>query len=123
LHREVGRPLIVGKLHYVFDGWLGDALLTTTPCFIVTDTARNAIESNLLSGVCFADVEVGRSGEFDDLYPECELPHFWWLKVGNAAFKEDFGLTPDLRLVVSAQALETLRAAGIDHAIVESATR
>ncbi|MEA3058034.1 MAG: hypothetical protein QOF34_849, partial [Sphingomonadales bacterium] len=86
LHREVGRPLIVGKLHYVFDGWLGDALLETTPCFIVTDEARKAIESDRLSGVCFADVEVGHSGEFEDLYPGRNLPHFWWMKVFSAPF-------------------------------------
>ena len=123
LHREIGRPLNVSKLHYVFDGWLGDALLETTPCFIVTDKARRMIETEKLSGVGFGDVEVSRSGEFDDLHPTLELPHFWWMKVNSASFDEDFGLTSDLRLAVSERAMATLRAAGIVHALVEPANR
>lgn len=39
LHCDDGK-LVVTRLNYEFDGWLGDALLETTPCFIVTNDAR-----------------------------------------------------------------------------------
>lgn len=29
------RPPLIRKLHYVFDGWLGDVLLEALCCFIV----------------------------------------------------------------------------------------
>ena len=38
-------PPIVSKLHYHFDGWLGNVLLETFPCFIVTDGARQALQA------------------------------------------------------------------------------
>lgn len=39
LHRENGK-LIVTRLNYEFDGWLGDGLLETTACYIVTDDGQ-----------------------------------------------------------------------------------
>ena len=33
--RHPGRVAAVHKLHYEFEGWLGDELLESTPCFIV----------------------------------------------------------------------------------------
>jgi hypothetical protein len=50
-----------------------------------------------------------------------ELPPFRWMIVDGAAFQHDFGMADDLRLVVSERALGTLRAVGIDHALVEPA--
>lgn len=37
--RTEGKPMVVHKLHYEFDGWLGDSLLETTPCYIVRSLA------------------------------------------------------------------------------------
>ena len=118
LHREDGR-LVVTRLNYEFDGWLGDALLETTPCFIVTDEARHAIEGAALTGITFSDVEVTRSAVFTDLYGDKVLPHFWWLVVVGQPGTDDFGLDNDLRLVASEQALVALRAVGLAHAEVQ----
>lgn len=38
------RSPVVSRLHYEFEGWLGDALLTTFPCFIATRAACQALE-------------------------------------------------------------------------------
>ena len=118
LHRDDGK-LVVTRLNYEFDGWLGDALLETTPCFIVTHDARKLIESAALTGVSFSDVEVTRSSLFTDLYGEKALPHFWWLIVEGEPEADDFGMASDLRLVASERALSILRQAGLMHAEIE----
>jgi hypothetical protein len=115
LHRENGK-LIVTRLNYEFDGWLGDGLLETTPCFIVTDEARQMIESAALSGVTFSDVEVTRSGKFIDLHGDMVLPNFWWMVVGDKPKVDDFGLSEDLMLIASERALDILRQSGLAHA-------
>lgn len=118
LHCEDGR-LVVKRLNYQFDGWLGDALLETTPCFIVTDAARQQIDEALLSGARFTDVEVTRSDLFTDLCDEKALPRFWWMVVAGKPEVDDFGMAGDLRLVVSGRALALLRTVGIAHAEVQ----
>jgi hypothetical protein len=37
--RRGNRRLVVTRLNYTFDGWLGDALIESTPCFILTERA------------------------------------------------------------------------------------
>ena len=37
-------PPIVEKLHFVFEGWLGDPILESFPCFIVTDRLARKME-------------------------------------------------------------------------------
>lgn len=117
VHRAEGK-LIVTRLNYEFDGWLGDPLLETTPCFIVSDKLRQAIEARALTGASFADVEVTRSATFSQLYPALQLPMFWWLVVNGTPFEDDFGLAADLRLVASKRALVELQNEGMKHAIV-----
>ncbi len=118
-HWEKGK-LVVTRLNYEFSGWLGDAIIESTPCFVVTDTARQMIEKAELSGVSFDDVEITRSGMFVDLYGERELPQFHWLVVHGQPEADDFGMANDLRLVVSRGALDILKRAGVDHAEIAS---
>lgn len=116
IDRSSGR-MEVKKLHYQFDGWLGDELLESVPCFIVTMKMAHEIERERLTGVAFDDVEVTTSDEFNELFPAKELPVFRWLKVTGTPGKNDFGLTPDLNLVVSDRALHLLQKIGISHAV------
>ncbi len=103
----------VGHLHYEFDGWLGDDLLQTSPCcYIVSDRLRLALVKIPYSGHAFADVEISTSELFRELYPSRELPHFSWLKVFGEAAKDDFGVSADKKLVVSARVLEAIRQNG-----------
>jgi hypothetical protein len=110
-------PPIVSRLHYEVDDWLGDALLAGFPCFIVTMEAKQALEALGTTGITFDSVEITVSGVFEDLHGEdMELPPFAWMKVHGEAGRDDFGLGPDLRLVVSERVLDTLSALGIAHA-------
>jgi len=105
-------PPVVSKLHLELDGWLGDDILETFPCFVVTERLRHAIEASEVSGYCFDDVEVTVSEQFREIYGEPNLPAFSWLKIVGGAGKDDFGLSSGHRLVLSKAALDLIRNAG-----------
>ena len=111
-------PPLVTRLHYEFEGWLGDVLLESFPCFIVTELARDSINRLDPTGANFGDVEVTTSEEFEELHPNTVLPRFHWLQIRGKAGQADFGLTHDSRLVVSERILRALRSLGLSHAIV-----
>jgi hypothetical protein len=112
-------PPIVSRLHYVFDGWLGDVLLTSFPCFIVTEGAKNKLMESGVTGVHFADVEITTSELFREIYPGRKLPRFAWLQVTGRAGQDDFGLVANKRLVVSERALDALKGLQLIHALIE----
>lgn len=114
--RTPGQPVVVHRLHYQFDGWLGDALLETTPCYIVATQLAEDIKRSGLTGASFAEVEISRSEQFEQFYPDRPLPDFVWLKPLGKAETDDFGVSLDLRLIVSEKALSVLRSHGITHA-------
>ena len=102
-------PPIVSKLNYEFDGWLGDELLEAFPIYIATSHLADLISQKALTGFTIGDVEVSRSGEFQDLYPNRELPNFVWLQIGGQVGKDDFGITEEHKLVVSQTALDLIQ--------------
>jgi hypothetical protein len=112
-------PPVVTKLHYEFDGWLGDSILETFPCFIVTVDLGNALSESNLTGFSLESVEISKSEQFVEFYPERELPEFFWLKIGKNAGLEDFGINDQHRLVISSSALEVLQKFGLDNCEIE----
>jgi hypothetical protein len=114
--RTPGIPTVVQKLHYQFDGWLGDELLESTPCYIVSERLAREIAQAQLKGTSFAEVEVTTSEQFNELYPNRKLPKFVWLKVEGQPGQDDFGIAPSLQLVVSERAMELLEQVGFSHA-------
>jgi hypothetical protein len=119
--RSAGRPTTVTRLHYVFDGWLGDELLESTPCFIATETLARALTDAQLTGFQLGEVEVSRSDQFLELCSDKDLPRFVWLKIEGSPGSDDLGLSDDMRLVASQAAMDVLQAAVIDQAIVTPA--
>jgi hypothetical protein len=117
MNRNV-HPPVVTKLHYHFDGWLGDRLLETFPVFIIVDDARQVLDRYGLTGFRFGDVEITISEEFEDAQPGQQLPKFAWLQVDGQAKFDDFGIRADGRLVVSERALDALKELGISNALV-----
>jgi hypothetical protein len=113
-------PPAVAVLHYELSGWLGDDLLESFPCFIVTDRCRRALETGGVSGCAFAPAKVTVSETFSELYPGRALPDFIWMKVNGRAEEDDFGLSSDYRLVISDRALRILEELQISHCDVEN---
>ena len=112
-------PPVVSKLHYQFDGWLGDDLLESFPCYIISEKLKTEIDSEKLSGYQVDQIEISKSDQFEELYPGIELPRFYWLKVTGKAGENDFGIAEDHRLVVSEKALTVLKKGKIDQADLE----
>jgi len=117
MNRNV-HPPVVTKLHYHFDGWLGDGLLETFPVYLIVDNARRVLDGYGLTGFRFADVEITTSEEFQVVHPGQPLPKFAWLQVDGQAKRDDFGIRADGRLVVSERALDALTELGISNALV-----
>ena len=107
--RTPGRPVVVHRLHYVFDGWLGDELLESGSCFIVTRRLAQLLTDCRLSGFELRPVEISQSELFDELYPDRLLPAFEWLQVTGESGVDDFGVDEGYGLVVSKSALEALK--------------
>ncbi|MEH7084418.1 hypothetical protein V7139_17015 [Neobacillus drentensis] len=109
----------ISHLHYEFYGWLGDELLESTPCFIVTEELAHAILTSPLKGYLLDEVEITLSDEFKELYPNETLPNFKRLIPLGKVFveennyldwlQEDFCLSQNLYLVVSTTAFEVLK--------------
>lgn len=109
-------PPRVNRLHYEFDIWLGDALLETFPCLIALETAANALKAAGMTGVEFDKVETSMSPMFEGFHPNFKLPPFVWLRVTGIAGRDDFGVAPDRRFVISERALDLIRPFGLKHA-------
>lgn len=109
-------PPLIKELHYEFDGWLGDDILESFPCYIITESLRKGIESNSLSGINFSDVLVSKSETFFDLYADRELPNFFWAKIIGEPFKDDFFITDKNSLAISEKAYILFKSYTIDQA-------
>lgn len=111
-------PPIVDKLHYEFHGWLDSDILTTFPCFIVTDHFLDVIKKNQFTGYAIDVVEVSKSEEFIDMFPGRELMKFHWFKVKGIAGIDDFGISDKNRLVISEKVLKAILKLNIEHCVV-----
>ncbi len=108
----------ISKLHFIFSGWLGDDIIESTPCFIVTEELEKKIEESELVGYEFQNVEISLSDEFIEMYPNRELPQFKRLiPKGSLVIEdetytkwtgEDFNLSDKFYLVVSERALNII---------------
>lgn len=119
MERSDGR-LVVTRLNYEFEDWLGDDLLGTFPCYMVTERLRDGLAASELTGFRFADVEVTVSGEFREWHPE-PLPRFAWLQVVGVAGQDDMWTTDEGRLYVNDRALAQLRTFSLDNCLVHEA--
>ncbi|KEO82792.1 hypothetical protein [Tumebacillus flagellatus] len=73
---EVLQAKHILHLHYEFEGWLGDELLTTHPCYLVTERVADFIQSSGCTGVEFGKVQISMSETFLELKPGVTLPSF-----------------------------------------------
>src|SRR5690554_7324171 len=112
-------PPKITKLHIEFDGWLGDDLIETFPCYIISEGLGNKIKEENLTGFIFDEVEISKSDQFKEMYPNRELPKFFWLKLHGVCEKDDFAFSDDYRLVVSDRALRVLKSWKVEEADIE----
>ena len=123
---EGGSLKEVTFLEYNFMGWLGDELLTTHPCFIVTESLQNDIMLYDLTGVTFRDIAMTFSDEFYELYGDKKLPRFVQI-ICNTSYEDnadnlqyDFYYNKYKRMIVSEKALNVLKQHRMDMCNIES---
>ena len=116
-------PPVVHRLHFLFEGWLGDDLVQDYPVYLTTERLARAMDAARLSGVVWESVEtewddqarllVGTSPEFPR-----NLPRDWrWMKI-DANPTADLWLGFEARLHVTERALQVLQRFNIDNADV-----
>ncbi|MGM7684691.1 hypothetical protein ACSVDA_21525 [Cytobacillus sp. Hm23] len=119
---DVDRMGVSGKvkfLHYKFDGWLGDELLESTPCFIIASTLQEELINSGLDDFNTEECAVSKSELFDELYPNREIPSFHrFLPKGTIQVKNGyseqwsghhFSLSQKAELVVTEEAVLILK--------------
>ena len=120
------RPPIFQKLHYVFDGWLGDDFLQIILTYVGTTRLAGLIQqmSPPVTGVQFDSVSVSKSREYLE-FAEClpaELPDLVWFKITGTAGVDDFGIGVHNELptlIISGRVLEGLKRANLNHCEIE----
>ncbi|MCH5345343.1 MAG: hypothetical protein J1E64_15055 [Acetatifactor sp.] len=123
---EGGKIKEVSFLEYNFMGWQGDELLSTHPCFIVTESLQNDIILNNLTGVKFKEISMTFSDEFYDMCGDVKIPQFVQI-ICNASYEDnagdlqyDFYYNKYKEIIVSERALSVLRQHKIDMCIIEN---
>jgi hypothetical protein len=112
-------PPRVQRLHYEFEDWLGDDLVESFPCFLVSEPLAAKLTAVDLGTFQLKDVEVTMTPEAKELLGDNAFPNFYWLDVAGTAGRDDVGITLTGLLVVSDQALAVLREFNIDNCDVE----
>lgn len=113
-------PPFVSQLHFVFNGWLGDDILETFPCYIISERLKNEILNSNLIGIAFKSLKVTKSIQFKDLYPNLNLPDFYWAIINGKYDTDDFVISEDFRLIVSENAFKVLSLFNVSNAIFEN---
>ena len=108
-------PPRVQRLHYQFDGWLGDALLESFSCYIVSKELGASLLASGLTGFNLEACRVSNSSQFDELHPGRKLPVLKRLRVAGTPGKDDFGISSDNELVVSMAAKSLLAQHHVEH--------
>lgn len=103
-------PPKVQALHFVFDGWLGDQLVESFPCYLVTSNLANSLIAAGVTGFELADAEVEASDQFKEIYPKRSLPPFKWLRVVGEASDSDIYITAENRLASSQKVIDVILA-------------
>lgn len=123
---EGGKIKDVIFLEYNFMGWQGDELLTTHPCFIITESLQNDIISNELTGIKFKQIAMTFSDEFYNICGNMEVPKFVQIICDDLyednieSLLNDFYFNKYKEIIVSERALNILKQHKLDMCIIEA---
>ncbi len=112
-------PPIVGKLEFIFTGWLGDDIIECFPVFLVSERLKKLLQTTSLSGFTIEECDINISEKMRELKPSTNPGQFFWLKVYGKSNLEDFFISSDNMLIVSSKALEILNQVRIENCLIE----
>lgn len=85
----------------------------------MTEKLKDSIELEKLAGISFHEVVISKSETFLELYPDRELPNFFWAKIHGEPNKDDFFITQKNDLAISERAYLLLKTFNISQADIE----
>ena len=120
---------LIKNLEYVFEGWMGDELVTSHPVFLVPDVLGEALLKSGLSGFRLDGLIYRKSEQFEDMRPETVIPNFVRLVPSGSVLTnkgcchywsgEDVCLTQIGDLVISLEAYKVIKNYKINYCDVE----
>jgi len=116
-------PPRVERLHYLFTGRPGDAVVESFPCFLATEALTAAIEAEL-TGARFADALVTVDPQLELMEPEglVTFPRWRWLQPVGVPRVDDIWQDERATLHVSEAGLAVLSRFGLHDCIVTPLT-
>jgi hypothetical protein len=110
-------PPVVSRLHYDFVSWLGDDIVASFPCNIVTEALATAIVEEGLTGADIDEVVVTKNPHFERFFPDTValLPEWKWLRPTGQPHHSDFWQDEQGVLIVSERALKLLRKFSLEN--------
>lgn len=118
--REVSvHPPKITKLHYIFDGWLGDDIVESFPVYLISEKLYELLKETELTGFEIDDCETEISETFATLQPDKTLPKFYWLKITGKTNRDDFWINEDNILTISESAYELIKQTNISNCDID----
>jgi hypothetical protein len=110
-------PPVVSRLHYDFVSWLGDDIVASFPCNLVTEALAKAIVDEGLTGAQIDEVTVTKNPQFERFFPDtvASLPEWKWLRPTGQPHDSDFWQDDQGILIVSERALKLLRKFSLEN--------
>jgi hypothetical protein len=119
-------PPILKEVHYEFEDWSGDCLVSSINVFLITPSAVNALRQMKATGFDLRPVQISTSDVFDELNAmraprrRVTLPDFKWLySTGSLEKGDDFIKSQGHALIVSKRVVEALTPLGLANAEIE----
>ncbi len=107
----------VEPLHLIFEGWMGDDIVTTSPYWFVTERLANTLGSSNLTGFRLEQVLVSPGDQYA-LAAKHSLPLDWMRLVptGTLENNDDIALVDTTELAVSGEVLAIFRSYTLQEA-------
>ena len=104
-------PAVIFRLHAEFNIYPDDELVEVSRQYLATEALVESIRAMQprATGLTVEDVTVTTTFDFRRNYPGKEVPPLKWFKIKGKAGVDDFGMSKDNQLVVSARVMEELR--------------
>lgn len=122
---ENGKISKIKYLEFRFTDWLGDELISTHPCYIITENLKEEILLNKLRGIQFQNILISFSDEFFELNDSTVIPNFVQIicenkyEEKNDVIIQDFYVNEYKELIVSENALNVFQNHTLNNCVIQ----
>lgn len=107
----------ISSVHYVLECFPTDDIFKCRRIYIVKEDLAYALARSEMTGFELKSCVVSKGDQFEISSPGYkELPELLWLYIDGVAGSDDFGISDNLKLIISERALELLKGFVIENA-------